>query len=35
MTMINREIVKYTDYKVLTSKLYFYGICNKCKIQES
>ncbi|MCY6484453.1 Fur family transcriptional regulator [Clostridium aestuarii] len=28
---LNEKVKSYTDYKVLSHKIYFYGICNKCK----
>ncbi len=28
---LNEKIGVYTDYKVLSNKIYFYGLCNNCK----
>lgn len=28
---LNKEAEKYTDYTIKQHKLYFYGICSKCK----
>lgn len=28
---INEEVKGYTSYEVLTSKIYFYGLCENCK----
>lgn len=30
LSYINQDIKAYTDYKVLSSKVYFYGICPDC-----
>lgn len=30
-TDLNNKITEFTDYKVLTNKVYFYGICKNCK----
>ncbi len=28
---LNHEVENYTDYEVLSNKLYFYGVCSHCK----
>ncbi|HEY8890024.1 MAG TPA: Fur family transcriptional regulator [Clostridium sp.] len=28
---INEDVKQYTSYEVLDSKIYFYGLCEKCK----
>jgi Fur family peroxide stress response transcriptional regulator len=28
---INEDVKQYTNYEVLASKIYFYGLCEKCK----
>lgn len=28
---LNEDIKKYTDYEILSNKIYFYGICTKCR----
>lgn len=28
---VNEDVKPYTSYEVLTSKLYFYGLCENCK----
>ncbi len=28
---INEDVKQHTDYEVLTSKIYFYGLCSNCK----
>lgn len=28
---LNEKIGVYTDYEVLSNKIYFYGLCNNCK----
>jgi len=30
---VNEDVKKYTNYEVLESKIYFYGLCEDCKIQ--
>lgn len=29
-TDLNNKVTEFTDYKVLTNKVYFYGICKDC-----
>lgn len=31
LSHLNETIVNYTDYKILSNKIYFYGICSYCK----
>lgn len=31
LSFINENVKDYTDYKILSSKVYFYGICPDCK----
>lgn len=28
---LNNKITEFTDYEVLTNKVYFYGVCKNCK----
>lgn len=31
---LNNEAEKYSDYKILSNKVYFYGICSGCQTKE-
>jgi Fur family peroxide stress response transcriptional regulator len=28
---LNERVGAYTDYKIISNKIYFYGLCNSCK----
>ncbi|CAM2731652.1 Fur family transcriptional regulator [Hathewaya histolytica] len=32
---LNEEIAPYTDYNVVSNKLYFYGVCKECSEKDS
>jgi len=35
MEKINLEMSRYSDYQILSNKLYFYGVCKDCEIQQA
>lgn len=35
MEKINLEMSSYSDYKILSNKLYFYGICKHCATKQT
>lgn len=33
LSSLNREVTKFTDYQILHTKIYYYGICRSCNRQ--